>query len=391
MPALLAVDSARSPLTLPVQRCDPTGWRTAIERALADPSAIRMVFQPIVDLVEGSVVGYEALARFTGPPQAGPDAWFAAADKLGAGADLEARAIHAALAARRDLPENCFLTVNVSPHLLTSPATWTALTADRLDGVVVEFTEHTAYDDLDALAARCADLRERGAVVALDDAGAGYSGLRQLAELRPGLVKLDRSMVQGIERDPVKLALADLLGTYASRLDAWLLAEGIERREELDVFVGLGVPLGQGYLFARPQPHFAGIAPDLSAHIRHRARRRTGGTVETLIEPAPAGASDTALTRFETDIAVIVDGRRRPTQLLTMDAATGEPRRVPVSLTTLPWTAVSDVVQAALSRPAPRRFDPVVCTDGTGRYLGVLRLERLITSTLSELTRRRAR
>jgi len=88
-----------------------------------------LVFQPIVDLRRGVVAGYEALSRFPGPPAAPPDVWFAQAEALGVGAALEARVVRAALAARDRLPDDCFLTVNVSPHLLHSSELLAALSA----------------------------------------------------------------------------------------------------------------------------------------------------------------------------------------------------------------------------------------------------------------------
>src|SRR3954452_13643824 len=109
---------------------------------LADPEDLSLVFQPIVDLAAATVAGYEALARF--PGVAGPDAWFAAAAEAGIAAELEALAIHKALAAVPSLPPNTFLTVNVSPHLLgAAPVQHALATRPDLHRVVVELTEHT--------------------------------------------------------------------------------------------------------------------------------------------------------------------------------------------------------------------------------------------------------
>src|SRR5215213_67902 len=116
---------------------------------LADPDDLTLVFQPIVDLAAATIAGYEALARF--PGSAGPDVWFAAAAEAGILAELEALAIHKALAVVPALPDNTFLTVNVSPHLLGTAAVQDALaTRPELHRVVVELTEHTPVDDLAA-------------------------------------------------------------------------------------------------------------------------------------------------------------------------------------------------------------------------------------------------
>src|SRR4051812_31473147 len=181
---------------------------------LASPDDLTLAFQPIVDLATATVAGYEALSRF--PGTAGPDIWLAAATDAGLGAELEALAIHKALAAVPDLPENTFLTVNVSPHLLGSKPVQDALaTRPDLHRVVVKLTEHTPVDDLAALQTQTAELRERGALIALDDAGSGYSGLQQMASLRPQVVKLDRALVTGIDTDPVRVALAEMVGEFS--------------------------------------------------------------------------------------------------------------------------------------------------------------------------------
>src|SRR3712207_4265630 len=140
---------------------------------LADPDDLTLVFQPIVDLAGATIAGYEALSRF--PGSAGPDVWFAAAAEAGVAAELEALAIHKALAVVPELPSDTFLTLNVSPHLLgTAPVQEALATRGDRHRVVVELTEHTAVHGLDELRRQTDLLRERGALIALDDAGSGY-------------------------------------------------------------------------------------------------------------------------------------------------------------------------------------------------------------------------
>src|SRR3954451_6995190 len=150
---------------------------------LADPDDLTLVFQPIVDLAGATVAGYEALSRF--PGTASPDVWFAAAAQAGVGPELEALAIGKALDTVPYLPANTFLTVNVSPHLLgTEPVQDALARRPDLRRIVVELTEHTPVHDLTALRRETDALRERGALIALDDTGSGYSGLQQMAALR---------------------------------------------------------------------------------------------------------------------------------------------------------------------------------------------------------------
>ena len=259
----------------------------ALPEVLLDPCQPRLVFQPIVELNKGVVAGYEALARFDGPVQATPDKWFAAAATMGLGPTLESRVVRAALAARENLPVNCFLTVNVSPLALTTgPVMDEFLRGGELAGIFVELTEEQAITDPEAMHRDLARLRDHGALIALDDAGSGYSGLQRLLALRPDLMKLDRSLIDGIDHDEAKRACVEMLIVLAGRLDSWLLAEGIEQPGELRELIALGVPLAQGYLLGKPAAPWATLGAQTTAQIRVSARAASGRAhISALVEP----------------------------------------------------------------------------------------------------------
>ncbi|MGY1631616.1 EAL domain-containing protein [Geodermatophilus sp. SYSU D01186] len=345
---------------------------------LADPDDLTMVFQPIVDLAAARVAGYEALSRF--PGTAGPDVWFAAAAECGRAAELEALAIVKSLAAVPYLPGDTFLTVNVSPHLLGSEPVQDALAGrPDLHRVVVELTEHTPVDDLGALRHQADELRARGALIALDDAGSGYSGLQQMATVRPQLVKLDRALVTGIDTDPVRSALTEMVGEFAGRIDAWLLAEGIETPGELAAFIRLGVPLGQGWVLGRPAPDFAPLAPEVVRLVQAQAARaRLTESVASLLRPVRQCGADEPAAGVPP--AVLVGDLGNPVGLLLADARTGATFTAPVSLRVHPSAGVTETLQRALTRPPAQRFDPVVCTDPTGAVVGLLRVEDLASA-----------
>jgi EAL domain-containing protein (putative c-di-GMP-specific phosphodiesterase class I) len=344
---------------------------------LAGEDDLTVVFQPIVDLASATVAGYEALARF--PGTASPEVWFAAAHEAGLGAELEALALRKALAALPDLPPNTFLTVNVSPHLLGAAPVAAALAEPAtLRRVVVELTEHMPTHDLAALRRQTAALRGRGALIAIDDAGSGYAGLQQLAEVRPQLVKLDRALVAGADTDPVKAALAEMVGTFTSRIDAWLLAEGIETAGELAVFARLGVPLAQGWLLGRPAPHFVPLAPEVTQLVRAQAARaQLAESVASLLRPIRQ--------REDGDVDVpppyvVLDRTEVPIELVLADPRTRAPYRAPVTLRVHPSAGVTETLHRALTRPPVHRFDPVLCTDRQGNVLGILRIEDLASA-----------
>jgi EAL domain-containing protein (putative c-di-GMP-specific phosphodiesterase class I) len=346
---------------------------------LADPEDLAVVFQPIVDLASAGIAGYAALARF--PGTATPDVWFAAAADAGLGAELEALAVSRALAALPDLPPATFLTVGVSPHLLGSaPVTEAFAAPATLRRVVVQLTGCTPVDDLRALRAQTAALRGRGARIAINDAGSGSSGLRQLAELRPQLITLDRALVTGVDDDPVRHALAEMVGAFAGRIDAWLLAEGIDSPGELAASARLGVPLVQGWLLGRPTPDFAPLAPKVVELVRGQVTRaRQAESVAGLLRPVrqrSARADDgTAPPPY-----VLLDDDGTPTTITLTDPRTGRPHRAAVSLRVPPSAGVAATLQRALTRTPAERFDPVVCTAANGEVLGLLRVDDLASA-----------
>lgn len=342
---------------------------------LAGPDDLTLVFQPIVDLAAATVAGYEALARF--PGTAGPDVWFAAAAQAGLDSELEALAIHKALDVVPDLPPNTFLTVDVSPHLLGSAPVRDALGKRRdLHRVVVELTGHTPVDDLAALRSQCEALRERGALIALDD-GSSCSGLQQLAALRPQVLRLDRALVGDADADPVRVALAEMLGEFAGRIDARLLAEGLETAADLAAIAGLGVPLGQGWLLGRPAATFQPLTPEVESLVRSQvARARLTDSVARLLRPVRQTESSGGLPP-----AVLVGPLGEPLSLVLSDLRTAEVYTAPVSLRVHPSADIAETLQRALTRPPAQRFDPVLCTDPVGTVLGLLRVDDLAAAT----------
>jgi EAL domain-containing protein (putative c-di-GMP-specific phosphodiesterase class I)/AmiR/NasT family two-component response regulator len=226
--------------------------RDRIQHVL-DHDAIEMVFQPVADLLVGTIRGVEALARFRSADDRPPDAWFAEATAVGLGVELEMAAVEAALRRIPDLPPAVVMAVNVSPTTAMSDRFATAIRSNPTpERVVIELTEHVPIDDYDLLVGMLDEHRQAGTRVAVDDAGAGYAGLHHIVHLRPDVLKLDRELTLAIEEDPAKRAMAASMVHFANEIGAVLVAEGIETQAALDCLVDLGVTHGQGYHLARP-------------------------------------------------------------------------------------------------------------------------------------------
>ncbi len=239
------------------------GQRAEIEALLAREGSIVPVFQPVLELATGRIAGYEALARMPDGPFRPPDQWFNQAHRAGLGPALEAAALRAALCAH-GRPDRTWLALNVSPGALLSPEVRDALPAD-LSGLVIELTEHELFSTEAGLDREIELLRARGAMIALDDAGNGYAGLQQIIRVAPDILKLDRSLVDGVHDDPHRFALLEALISFASTTQAAVCAEGVETLADLNVLAGMDVTYAQGWALARPDAQWALLAPRAAA------------------------------------------------------------------------------------------------------------------------------
>lgn len=231
-------------------------WDRRVERVkrVLDSGELDVAYQPVVNLRSGQVQGVEALSRFPGQPPVGPDRWFRDAASVGLGVDLELLAVRRALTAFESLPAEQYLSLNVSPAVVLSPTLAREFEGLPLDRVVFEITEHAEVTDYAELNAALRRYRVRGLRLAVDDAGSGFASLRHILRIAPDIIKLDISLTRDIDRDAVLRALSYSLSSFASAIDATVVAEGVEREEELQALRFLGVTYGQGYYLRRPGP-----------------------------------------------------------------------------------------------------------------------------------------
>jgi EAL domain-containing protein (putative c-di-GMP-specific phosphodiesterase class I) len=211
-----------------------------------------VVLQPIVDLVTGVRIGAEALSRF--PPAWGkaPDVCFAEAHSVGLGHELELQAL-AAAAEHLDLVPG-YIAMNISPATLLTPQASDLFDRLALDRVLLELSEHDQVEDYAALLAVLTPLRARGMRLAIDDVGAGFSSLRHIVLTAPDVIKLDRSMIDGVSTDPVLTTLVRSLVAFGHDCGSRVVAEGVETEQDAEALRALGVDYGQGWHFGRPAP-----------------------------------------------------------------------------------------------------------------------------------------
>jgi len=217
------------------------------------------VFQPIIALDGGEVVGYEALTRFMDGTR--PDLRFASAWTVDLGADLELVTLDAAITLARTLPAGRWLNINVSPRFLADPERARVVLAKADRPLIVEITEHETVADYRALRDAIESLG--GSIrTAVDDAGAGIANFAHIVELRPDFVKLDIGLVRGVDADPGRQAIVVAMGHFARASGCLLIAEGVETAAEAATIAALGVDFGQGYWYGRPATVDAIIAQE---------------------------------------------------------------------------------------------------------------------------------
>ncbi|MGA0609426.1 GGDEF domain-containing protein [Caldimonas sp. KR1-144] len=324
----------------------PLASRSVLQ--LIEQRALRIHFQPIVELAGGAVFGHEALVR----PPAGclwptPDQLFAAAREQQVSHRLEAECVHEAFAAwdRHATPGKLFVNLSAGALIdvlqtqdfrdLVWAATGSGVAAASL---VIELTEHEHVRDTQALLAAVQPLREQGVALALDDFGDGRSSLRLWSELKPELVKIDKFFTRDLARKGEKLqtwrALLQIAETFGTRI----VAEGIESDDELRLLRDLGVPLGQGFALGRPalQPVDEPLpaarrvleSPDIAVFPQQRRASNRGITAARLRIPAPTVAPQTPhdevfeLLRLHESLhaVAIVDADQRVKGLLNRQA-----------------------------------------------------------------------
>jgi EAL domain-containing protein (putative c-di-GMP-specific phosphodiesterase class I) len=224
--------------------------RHRIAEAIATRS-VRPVFQPIVHCDSGTVVGVEALARFSTQPS--PATWFADAARVGLGPALEVAAAAAALEELDALPRGAYLSINASVVTTATPAFIDLLTSAGADRVVVELTLRAGHASLDDIVGAVERLTSIGGRVALDDVGGALLAVHDVVGVSPDIVKLDHALVHALG-DPAARVIAEGVIAAAAALGSFTIAKGVETTAQLDAVRELGVDAVQGNLIGPPAP-----------------------------------------------------------------------------------------------------------------------------------------
>lgn len=387
--------------------------RKRIEAVIAGRS-LSPRFQPIVDLTNGRVAGHEALIR----PSAesgfrGPDDLLTAAEQAGLFAELENTIRSVIFERAAELTADTLLFVNNTPETFAKPDFVQRITDQvqrcgmRPSRVVLEITERASVSDDDILATRSETLSRRGFHVAIDDVGAGTSGLNRIMRLRPGWLKLDRELVARVDCDPVRENLVRFMVHFARLSGVRVVAEGIERHAELERLIDLGIGFGQGYLLAKPAEAPGDIPSEIADAILTRASDCSavreaspgGGIVDLIRRSAVCTGEDRCR-----DVVPTLDKDARLTGVVVTEAGlpvawadretllsqTGQGDRTvaelagPLRGSLDPGVSVSDALQIAAAVAEDGATTPLIIHDRNG-VLGVVFVRELIRFAASRL------
>jgi EAL domain-containing protein (putative c-di-GMP-specific phosphodiesterase class I) len=220
---------------------------------------VRTVFHPIVRLADGQVVGHEALTRPLGGVSFDTvEEMFAFAESSDLLTEFERLCRRTAITAAATKPDLGLLFLNASARAVEDPDWSAPAMEEALKGaglqphdIVVEITERVAIVRHDEFQTALRTFKDRGYRVAVDDMGAGYASLQSLAAIEPDFLKFDVSLVRDIDRSSIKRSLLESLRQLGEKIGARVIAEGVERPEEMRTLTDLGIELGQGFFFHR--------------------------------------------------------------------------------------------------------------------------------------------
>lgn len=252
---------------------------------IIDEKQIRTVFQPIVSLRDGTVMGHEALSRMTCESQiSSPEQLFQLAGQSERLWDLELLCRTTALrtafhGSSKDPDKKLFL--NVNPNVMHDEKFRHGFTKDYLkqygirpENIIFEITERNTVSDMESFRGTVNHYKEQNYNIAIDDVGAGFSGLNLISDIHPHYIKLDMNLIRGIDTDRIKFALVKSMVDLSKTTNILLIAEGVETREELITLVSLGVQYAQGFFLQKPNSQIGDILPQTRSLIKELNRRK---------------------------------------------------------------------------------------------------------------------
>jgi diguanylate cyclase (GGDEF)-like protein len=377
---------------------------------------ISTVYQPIVSLIDTTIIGYEVLSRGpAGSPLQSPDKLFETARNHNKTWELELLCRIKGIERAVNLDKNKYLFINVDPHIFKDENFKKGFTKEFLqkhnmspEAIIFEITEKTCIEDYKSFKAALNNYIEQGYKIAIDDTGSGYSGLKMLTEAKPHYIKIDMDLIRNINEDSFKQSLIECFVKLSEVTNMKLIAEGIETEAELTTLINLGVYAGQGYFISRPAAAFLDISNKIKSIIQNSNRLKHTNTcisnyIGEIIRRDSFFTIDTCCedlkkyfdTKEEINGACIANNGF-PVGLVmkhTLNSALATQYGVavfskrPISLVmdTSPmivdyYTPVSEVSRAAMARKNDKLYDYIIVIKNN-KYHGIVTIKSLLNYT----------
>jgi len=385
-------------------------------RQIIDGGFIKPVYQPIVSLQDGEILGYEALSRITNEElKLNIEAMFQTADKMGKLWELETLCRTRALESSVNKPECKKLFLNVNSNIIYDEKFRNGFTKKLLeeyginaDDIVFEITERVAVLDNNVFFASIDHYKNQQYGIAIDDVGSGFSGLNMIVDVLPNFLKLDMNLIRNIDKDEIKMSLCKAFTAFCKNSNILLIAEGIETEEELKALIKLGVQYGQGYFLGIPRETFEEITPEkaelISTHyskcyienakssvypiVEHLCKKKEVFSPEVkaahIYELVRANPTITEICVVEDDIIVGFLNRTYLNELMGGQFGYSIYGKKPIKelmktdfFKTAHTMPVDVVSRLAMQRPYEHLYDPIV-VEKTGKFFGVVTVKDLL-------------
>lgn len=382
---------------------------------------IKTVFQPIVSLETGEVYAYEALSRITlKMSDLSIDKLFDMANQLEQVWNLEKLCRKKALKKAAEKPKHTKLFLNVDPNVMLDQKFYQGFTKEcvekyklKTSDIVFELTERTSVEDWELFQSVVKYYKEQGFGIAIDDFGSGYSGLNRIRLVEPKYIKIDMEFIRDIHLDKVRYSMLEVMVKFCKEMNYILIAEGIEKEEELQALIRLGVTYGQGYFFGKPKEEFADIPKSVRQKVheiqiiekKHNAEGPILGTVEAICKSGMTMCPETMaveaymLMEKNEDISEIcvVDEQRcfygiltRQSVLKSFGGMYGYTMHQKYTVADMLKTdilmvnsdfSVEKVSEMAMERETAEIYDAVVVLKD-GKYYGIVTIKELLSTTV---------
>ncbi len=243
---------------------------------------IMTLFQPIISLKDGSILGFEALSR--GPKNTdleNPGILFDLARVYGKLWELEFLCRIKALEKASKNNHNFNIFINVDPDIINDEKFKKGFTKEFLEkfeinpeNIIFEITEKNSVADIQSFKKLIDHYKDQGYKIAIDDTGSGYSGLKLITDIHPHFIKLDMNLIRNVDKDGVKYSLIKTLYEFCLVTNIKVIAEGIETENEMNALIDIGIDYGQGYLIQRPSDEVIEISQEIIQHIKARNQKK---------------------------------------------------------------------------------------------------------------------